>query len=52
MTQDTCNSIGKGVDLNRNYAFKFAYDDFGSRGEDDTCADDYRGPSAFSEPET
>jgi len=30
----------------------FAFDDQGSSGEEAVCADDYRGPSAFSEPET
>lgn len=39
-----------GIDLNRNYGHQWAYDDFGSSpmSNDDT----YRGPSAFSEPET
>ncbi|NTV83466.1 MAG: zinc carboxypeptidase, partial [Bacteroidales bacterium] len=38
-----------GVDLNRNYGYKWGYDNSGSSPEpsDDT----YRGPSAFSEPE-
>ncbi|CDW88577.1 zinc carboxypeptidase family [Stylonychia lemnae] len=39
-----------GVDLNRNYAYKFSYKDSGSSSN--PCAEDYRGPSAFSEPET
>ncbi len=39
-----------GVDLNRNYDFKFALDDIGS--SNDPCSEDYRGPYAFSEPET
>jgi carboxypeptidase T len=39
-----------GVDLNRNYDFMFASTDKGSSG--DPCAEDFRGPSAFSEPET
>ena len=39
-----------GVDLNRNYDFKFALSNIGS--SDNVCAEDYRGPSAFSEPET
>lgn len=39
-----------GVDLNRNYAFAFAHDNVGSSG--DPTRFDYRGPSAFSEPET
>lgn len=39
-----------GVDLNRNYGFKWGYDDSGSSPNpwDDT----YRGTEAFSEPET
>lgn len=39
-----------GVDLNRNYGFNFDVDNRGSSPS--TCAEDYRGPSAFSEPET
>jgi carboxypeptidase T len=39
-----------GVDLNRNYGFKWAYDSSGSSGT--PAAETYRGPSAFSEPET
>ena len=34
----------------RNYGFQFAYDDIGS--SPDPCAANYRGPNAFSEPET
>jgi len=30
----------------------FAVDDTGSAGEEGACDDDYRGPSALSEPET
>ena len=30
----------------------FAYDSKGSSGEENVCASDYRGPFAFSEPET
>ena len=39
-----------GVDLNRNYGYKWGYSDWGSskRPWDET----YRGPSPFSEPET
>lgn len=48
--KNVCDPDLQGVDLSRNYGFKFAYDDEGSSG--DPCADDYRGPSAFSEPET
>ncbi|ETV81409.1 hypothetical protein, variant [Aphanomyces astaci] len=39
-----------GVDLNRNYDVCFSEDDVGS--SDDVCGEDYRGPAAFSEPET
>jgi murein tripeptide amidase MpaA len=39
-----------GVDLNRNYDFKFGANDKGSSG--DKCSEDYRGQYAFSEPET
>lgn len=44
------DALSNGVDLKRNYAYKFAYDEVGSSS--DPCSDDYRGPSAFSEPET
>lgn len=36
--------------MNRNYGYKFAYSDSGSIGN--VCGEDYRGPEAFSEPET
>ncbi|QDU65760.1 M14 family metallopeptidase [Engelhardtia mirabilis] len=39
-----------GVDLNRNYPFKWGYDSLGSSG--DTFDVTYRGPSPASEPET
>ena len=39
-----------GVDLNRNYAMGFGYDNNGS--SPDSTQDNYRGPFAFSEPET
>lgn len=39
-----------GVDLNRNYGHKWGFDNEGSSGN--TSSDVYRGPSAFSEPET
>ncbi len=39
-----------GVDLNRNYGFKWALNDTGS--SDDTYSDVYRGEAPFSEPET
>lgn len=51
-SQSRCGDDNIGVDLNRNYGFKFGYDEFGSTGESDPCQDDYRGPDAFSEPET
>lgn len=39
-----------GVDLNRNYAFEWGYDDVGSSPT--TGSDVYRGTGPFSEPET
>lgn len=39
-----------GVDINRNYGFQWGYDNTGSSPT--TSSDTYRGPSAFSEPET
>lgn len=39
-----------GVDLNRNYSYMWGYNDIGS--SPDSSAESYRGPSAFSEPET
>jgi len=42
--------IDYGVDLNRNYGFKFNYDQEGASNH--PCDEDYRGTSAFSEPET
>lgn len=39
-----------GVDLNRNYDLKFGANDIGSGFN--PCAEDFRGPFAFSEPET
>ena len=38
-----------GVDLNRNYGYEWAFDDYGSSGFPGSAV--YRGPSAFSEPE-
>jgi len=43
-------TIGDGVDSNRNYEEKWNYDNEGSSAV--TSADDYRGLSAASEPET
>lgn len=39
-----------GVDLNRNYGYKWAFDDVGSSKY--PCEEDYRGAGPFSEPET
>ncbi len=39
-----------GVDLNRNYGYQWGYDNTGSTPY--TFSETYRGPSAFSEPET
>ncbi len=39
-----------GVDLNRNYGHEWGYDNTGS--SPNSSSDTYRGPSAFSEPET
>ncbi len=39
-----------GIDLNRNYGFKWGYNNSGS--SPNPSSDTYRGPSAFSEPET
>ena len=39
-----------GVDLNRNWGYEWGYDNYGSSPY--TSDETYRGPSAFSEPET
>jgi carboxypeptidase T len=39
-----------GVDINRNYGYKWGFDNLGSSGS--TAAETYRGPSAESEAET
>jgi hypothetical protein len=39
-----------GVDLNRNYGFKWGYDDEGSSPQSNSYT--FRGPAPFSEPET
>jgi carboxypeptidase T len=44
------NSGSYGVDLNRNYQYKWGYDNIGSSGT--PSSDTYRGPSPASEPET
>jgi hypothetical protein len=41
---------GEGVDINRNYGFKWNYDNVGSSGT--SSSDAYRGTAAWSEPET
>ncbi|MEU3773908.1 M14 family zinc carboxypeptidase [Streptomyces sp. NPDC032472] len=41
---------GDGVDLNRNFAYKWGYDDEGS--SPNQSSETYRGPAASSEPET
>jgi len=43
------NSGSYGVDLNRNYAYKWGFDNIGSSNT--PSSDTYRGPSAASEPE-
>lgn len=44
------NGSDYGVDLNRNYGYNWGYDNIGSSPT--TSSSTYRGPSAFSEPET
>jgi hypothetical protein len=44
------NSGSYGVDLNRNWGYKWGYDNIGSSPT--PSSDTYRGPSAFSEPES
>jgi hypothetical protein len=44
------NSDNIGVDLNRNYGYKWGVDNLGS--QPNPCEEDYRGEHAFSEPET
>ena len=46
----SCTIESGGVDLNRNYDYKFGLDNKGS--SDNPCQEDYRGPEPFSEPET
>jgi hypothetical protein len=43
-------TTGDGVDLNRNFAFKWGYDNEGS--SPDPASETYRGPGPNSEPET
>jgi len=44
------NGTDFGVDLNRNYGYNWGFDNAGSSPT--SSSDTYRGPSAFSEPET
>lgn len=44
------NDGSYGIDLNRNYGFNWGYDNTGSSSS--TSDETYRGPTAFSEPET
>lgn len=46
----SCDKYTGGVDLNRNYDYKFGEDETGSSS--DPCSEDYRGEFPFSEPET
>ena len=46
----SCSSVSGGVDLNRNYGYKWGLDNEGS--SDDPCDEGYRGKAPFSEPET
>ena len=43
-----CNQTLGGVDLNRNYGYKYGVGDT----QNDPCSEIYNGQSAFSEPET
>ena len=45
-----CSDGKYGVDLSRNFGYQWGYDDTGS--SPDPCHSNYRGSSAFSEPET
>jgi hypothetical protein len=47
---NTSPRTGPGVDLNRNYGYKWAYDDYNSSPTPSNEV--YRGPSRFSEPES
>lgn len=48
---DMCFGVDDiGVDLNRNYGYKWGFDNNGS--SDNPCEEDYRGPAPFSEKET
>jgi carboxypeptidase T len=45
-----CSPLTGGVDLNRNYGYRWGMDNDGS--DTDPCTDAYRGKAPFSEPET
>jgi hypothetical protein len=47
---NTSPRTGPGVDLNRNWGYKWAYNNSGS--SPDPANETYRGPARFSEPET
>ena len=50
MRNTGCDPQGSGVDINRNYGYKWGHDQIGSSS--DPCDDSFRGAeSAFSEPE-
>jgi hypothetical protein len=49
-TCNPSNTENDGVDLNRNFGYKYAYDSVGSSARG--CSEEYRGTGAFSEPET
>ena len=50
MRNTGCDPRGSGVDINRNYGYKWGHDQIGSSS--DPCDDSFRGAeSAFSEPE-
>ena len=49
-TNGNSNSLYQGVDLNRNYGFKWGYDNTGSSPQ--AKSETYRGTAPFSEPET
>lgn len=50
MRPSSCSITSRGVDLNRNYGYKWGYDSKGSSS--DPCSEEYRGESEFSELET
>ena len=45
-----CSITEEGIDLNRNYGYKWGFSNTGSSAN--PCSEEYRGPSAFSESET